>query len=67
MPRNRNVASTARLPLSTTPQVIALLEQLARIGLFGKNGSEVAEQLLRERLLALVREGVLKMPGRGRR
>jgi hypothetical protein len=38
------------LKLSTTPQVIARLDALALTGLYGKNGTEVAEELLRMKL-----------------
>jgi len=41
---------TSPLKLSTTPQVIARLDALALTGLYGKNGTEVAEELLRLKL-----------------
>ena len=48
--RRQNAVETSVLKLSTTPQVIARLDALAMTGLYGKNGTEVAEELLRERL-----------------
>ena len=51
--RQPNVVETVPLKLSTTPQVIGRLETLAITGLYGKNGTEVAEQLLRQKLLEI--------------
>ena len=48
--RRPNPVKTSQLKLSTTPQVVARLDTLARTGLFGKNGAEVAEELLRLKL-----------------
>jgi hypothetical protein len=62
MPRGSNIASTEPLRLSTTPQVLQLLDHLASTGLHGKNRAEVAEEMLRAKLRELIREGVLKGP-----
>jgi len=64
--RTRNTVPTAELKLSTTDQVVAYLEKLARTGMFGKNPSEVAEQLLREKLREIydLREIVGRPPDR---
>lgn len=48
--RRPNAVETSPLKLSTTPQVIARLDALALTGLYGKNGTEVAEELLRQKL-----------------
>jgi hypothetical protein len=48
--RRPNRVKTLPLKLSTTPQVIARLDALALTGLYGKNGTEVAEELLRLKL-----------------
>lgn len=48
--RRPNLVKTSSLKLSTTPQVIARLDALALTGLYGKNGTEVAEELLRLKL-----------------
>jgi hypothetical protein len=45
MPR-RNRTSTVRVPLSLDPAKDRVLEQLARLGLFGKNKAEVASTIL---------------------
>jgi hypothetical protein len=50
MARAGNAVGTEVLKLSTTSEVCAQLDRLATTGLFGKNRSEVAEQLLREKL-----------------
>ena len=66
--RGKNTVPTAPLHLSTTRQVIAYLEQLAGTGIFGKNPSEVGEQLLREKLREIfgVSEIVGKPPKPGK-
>ncbi|MGZ5443517.1 MAG: hypothetical protein ACXW5U_14080 [Thermoanaerobaculia bacterium] len=48
--RRPNPVKTSTLKLSTTPQVVARLDALALTGLYGKNGTEVAEELLRLKL-----------------
>lgn len=48
--RKPNTVETVPLNLNTTPQVVACLEQLAKTGMYGKNPTDVGEQLLRERL-----------------
>jgi DNA repair protein RadC len=68
MPRARNAVETVKLQLSTTPQVAELLELLAKTGRFGKNASEVAEELMRTKLREVELEGwTAERPGRGRR
>jgi hypothetical protein len=59
MARAPNPIPTSKLQLSTTPQVVAALEQLAKTGKFGKTASEVAEELLRSKLRETEREGWL--------
>lgn len=59
MARIRNAVSTVKLQLSTTPQVVKALGQLANTGKFGKNASEAAEELLRSKLRELEVEGWL--------
>ena len=67
--RGKNTVPTVPLHLSTTPQVVAYLEKLAGTGIFGKNPSEVGEQLLRERLRQIFGEveivGKPPKPGKG--
>lgn len=58
---------TTKLQLSTTPQVMAALDALARSGMFGKTGSEVAEELMRQKLREVLREGWTEGPARGRK
>ena len=57
MARAQNPVDTEALKISTTPEVRAELDRLVATGLFGKNRSEAAEQLLRERLRQLMLEG----------
>jgi hypothetical protein len=42
--------------LSTTPQVVELLERLAKTGFHGKNAADVAEEILRRQLVDLLRD-----------
>lgn len=60
MARTRNPVQTVKLGLSTTPQVVADLEALAKTGKFGKTGSEVGEELLRLKLREVELEGWLQ-------
>jgi hypothetical protein len=62
MARRANTTPTETLLLSTTPQVVALLDKLARAGLHGKNPNEVAEELVRLQLREAIRVGDLAMP-----
>ena len=60
MPRPPNTVDTVDVHLSTTPQVKDLLESLAATGRFGKNASEVGEELLRAKLREVELEGWLE-------
>jgi hypothetical protein len=66
MARIANAVETVPLHLSTTPQVKELLDLLAQTGRFGKNGSEVGEELLRAKLREVELEGWLERPGLAR-
>lgn len=57
MARTPNAVDTVDVHLSTTPQVKDLLESLAKTGRFGKNASEVGEELLRAKLREVELEG----------
>jgi hypothetical protein len=60
MPRDRNTIATKKLHLSTTPQVVAVLDALVRTGLFGKTRTEVAEEILRVKVRDAVTDGWLE-------
>jgi hypothetical protein len=62
--RTRNAVETVPVHLSTTPQVRDLLEALADTGRFGKNASEVGEELLRAKLREVELQGWLERPNR---
>lgn len=64
MARPPNAVATVEVKLSTTPWAADVLELLARTGRFGKNSSEVAEELLRARLREVEKEGWLDRPTR---
>jgi hypothetical protein len=60
MARSRNSVETVPYTIRTTPWVVDTVEVLARTGRFGKNGAEVAEELLRAKLREVEREGWLE-------
>jgi hypothetical protein len=57
MARPKNAVETEELKISTTPQVREVLDLLAKTGRFGKNASEVAEELMRTKLREVELEG----------
>jgi hypothetical protein len=62
MARAPNAVETEIIKISTTPWVSETLERLARTGRFGKNPSEVADELLRAKLREVELEGWLEKP-----
>ncbi len=62
MPRPKNPAKTVQLTLSTTPQVKALLEDLALSGFYGRNAADTAAQLLTEKIRELQEKGQAPAP-----
>lgn len=63
MPKPKNILPTEPLRLSTTPVVIRYLKQLVLTGLYGKNETEAAEQLIRTALKRQIKDGELhKLP-----
>ena len=57
MARPKNTAGTVQITISTTPQIKALLEELAESGFFGKNAADTAHSLLKEKIRELQRDG----------
>ena len=62
MARPKNTAGTVQITISTTPQVKALLEELALTGFYGKNAADTAHALLKEKIRELQREGDAPKP-----
>jgi hypothetical protein len=71
----RNRVGTVKVPLSLDPTTDRVLEELAGIGIFGKNKAEVGSSILREWIwenedklarqgVRLVARGVHKPPGK---
>lgn len=58
--RNRNQLETEQITISTTPIVVAYLQDLVGTGLYGKNHTEAAERVLASTLETMVRGGHLK-------
>jgi len=67
MARSPNLVETVKLHLSTTPQVVAALDALAKTGKFGKTPTEVGEELLRAKLREIELEGWLGPTSSGTR
>jgi hypothetical protein len=59
MARPRNAFATKEVGIRTTPQIWKVLNLLTRTGRFGKNPSEVAEELLRAKVRDVELEGWL--------
>jgi hypothetical protein len=59
MARLPNELQTRQLRVSTTPQVVKLLEALVETGLYGKNPAEAAERVLAEKLREQITTGQL--------
>jgi hypothetical protein len=51
MAKTKNNTATERLTISTTPEVVRVLKWLAEQGYWGKNPAEVAEELMRRKLV----------------
>lgn len=62
MPRDTNAIRSVTLRISTTPQVVDMLERLVETGLYGKNRAEAAEELLRGKVIEAIRDGLLSLP-----
>lgn len=65
MARSVNPVATKVVKMRTTEETWRQLERLVTTGLFGKTASEVADQLVREKLRELLLQGWPK-PGRAR-
>ena len=65
MPNRRNLAQSARLQVTTTPEVVECLEAIARTGLYGKSRAEIADRLVSEGIRRLIGDGIIESP-RGR-
>lgn len=57
MARGKNTVETHQVRISTTEWAIRTLDALAKTGRFGKNPSDVAEELLRSKLRDVEQEG----------
>jgi len=69
MPRIQNAVVTRLVKISTTPWALETLTELAKGGRFGKNATDVAEELLRAKLRDIEKDGWLdrQPPRRARR
>jgi hypothetical protein len=67
MPRDANAIRSVILRITTTPQVVKLLDRLVETGLYGKNRADAAEELLRQKVVEAIRDGMLPVPSGRRR
>lgn len=61
MARPRNLLKTQRITLSTSEQIGEYLEELANMGLWGKNATDAAERLIADQIRRLIQEGILEL------
>ena len=59
--KSKNEDEGSRCDIRPTPQQKAYLEQLVRLGLYGKNPTDVARYLVIQGLERLAHEGILKL------
>jgi hypothetical protein len=50
----------AERPRISSPEVVAYLDELVEIGIYGRNSSAVATWIVRKEIMRLVEEGVLR-------
>jgi len=62
-----NSVDSAEVKITTTQQVVSMLKTLAKTGLYGKNHSQVAEELVRRGIRKIYGDQALagKPPGGG--
>src|SRR5688572_27409163 len=53
-------AIMAERPRVSSPEVVAYLDELVEIGIYGRNSSAVATWIVRKEIMRLIEEGVLK-------
>ena len=56
MARNKNELPTIAFTISSNPEIVGYLDEMARMGFWGKNRSEVAERLVGDNIKQLVKE-----------
>jgi hypothetical protein len=59
MPREKNQKPTIKITISTTPEVAAFLDKLLATGYYGNARAAVAERLLGDKVLELLRDKTL--------
>jgi hypothetical protein len=59
--KGQNADDGTRCDIRPSPEQTGYLEQLVRLGLYGKNRTDVARYLVIQGLERLAREGILKL------
>jgi hypothetical protein len=62
--KTQNGDDGTRCDIRPSPEQTGYLEQLVRLGLYGKNRTDVARYLVIQGLERLAREGILKLDSR---
>jgi hypothetical protein len=63
MAREPNEHHTTRIFISPSTEVAGYLDDLAKLGIYGKTRSEVAKTLIAFQIERLVKDGILKIRG----
>jgi len=66
-PRKKNVVDTQRLNISTTVEVVRVLQSLAKTGYFGKTATDVAKIFVDEKVREHIERGWLARSSKGGR
>ncbi len=66
MAKQQNVAPTKQVTISTGEGIVEMLRSLASTQMYGTNVAEVAEQLMRLKLMELAEQGKVSAPPRTR-
>jgi hypothetical protein len=59
--RPRNQIETARITFSPSAEVVAYIDDLVRVGIFGKARADVVNTMVARELERLIREGFLQL------
>ncbi len=65
MPGRENIAESGTLRVTLSIQSIELLDSLAKLGLYGRNGAEVAGRFVDKRLREFTEKPMLRVHQRG--
>lgn len=67
MARPLNKVETTRVTFSPSAEVVAYLDELARLGIHGKTRADVVNTMVVREVERLIKEGFLQLPKGGQR